>query len=78
MRVGIVGKLREIEPFPLSPFPFRDGGTESEKATIRTNFNLNALEIQVLKILRAFLRTPSPERGGGQGVGFLSRIFTCQ
>ena len=28
-----------IEPFPLSPFPFRDGGTKSEKSITTTNPN---------------------------------------
>ena len=31
MRTRFLGKLREIEPFPLSPFPFRDGGTKPKK-----------------------------------------------
>ena len=26
-----IGRLLEIEPFPLSPFPFRDGGTGIER-----------------------------------------------
>ena len=70
MRVVIVGKLCEIEPFPLSPFPFRDGGTKPEKAIRRQIPTENALKRQFLKILRRFERAPSPERGGGQGVGF--------
>ena len=78
MRVALVGKLRAIEPFPLSPFPFRDGGTKTEKPIVKTNSVGNSLKIRLLKIQRIFLRTPSPERGGGQGAGFLRRIFTCQ
>ena len=78
MRKALIGKLRVIEPFPLSPFPFRDGGTKSEKTIIRTNVNRNALKVQFVKISRVFLRIPSPERGGGQGVGFLVHKFIFQ
>ena len=45
MRVAIVGKLREIEAFPLCPFPFRDRGTKSERPIRKTNFNLKRAKI---------------------------------
>ena len=44
MRVALVGKFCAIEPFPLSPFPFRDGGTKPEKALIKTNPNRKRAE----------------------------------
>ena len=66
MPKALIGRLRIVEPFPLSPFPFRDGGTKSEKAIVQS-------ETRFLKIPRTVKRTPSPEREGGQGVGFQAK-----
>ena len=49
MRKALIGKLRAIEPFALSPFPFRDGGTDIVKNAFRRETAAN-------------FRTPSPER----------------
>ena len=39
VRFAYVKRSLAIGPFPLSPFPFRDGGTKSENAIIKANFN---------------------------------------
>ena len=44
----------------------------------RPNFNRKRAKNSKFKIPRPFFRTPAPERGGGQGEGFFSRIFACQ
>ena len=72
MRVAIVGKLRKIEPFSLSPFPFRDGGTKSEKSIIKTNCNRKRAKNPIFEDLAHIFAYPSPERGGSTGDGVFS------
>ena len=52
--IVIVGKLRTIESFLLSPFPIQGQGRKSEKAMKRQISNGNALKRRFLKIPRIF------------------------
>ena len=51
---------RTIEPFPLSPFPFRDGGTKSEKAAFHDSIT-NVIRFTYPPLS---LRDISPKGGG--------------
>ena len=64
MRKIIVGKSRlRLKPHPLSPSPFRGGGT------FHCARNLQKLRFRWKCQLVGF-RSPVPEREGGQGEGF--------
>ena len=79
MCVGIVGN-RTLPPVPL---PFQGRGNKAREGNNKNKSGTApAFTTYLSKITRTFERTPSPERGGGQGVGLLAndtlKFAPCQ